>query len=83
MSMHDGSSDRSFMVDPLNYLFSASLNKTFPSFLFSAQKTWYGGADLNFWNYISAVCYRVPNSCISSIAAIENIKSPAAKVNQP
>ncbi|XP_041371842.1 RUN domain-containing protein 3B-like [Gigantopelta aegis] len=43
------------------------------------QKTWYGGVDSNFWNYIATACHRIPNSCISSIGAIENIKSPAAK----
>ncbi|XP_067686207.1 RUN domain-containing protein 3B-like isoform X2 [Haliotis asinina] len=42
--------------------------------------TWYrGGDNRSFWEYVRAACRHVPQSCIASIDAIENIKSPSAK----
>ncbi|XP_071101301.1 RUN domain-containing protein 3B-like isoform X2 [Haliotis cracherodii] len=44
------------------------------------HRTWYrGGDNRSFWEYVRAACRHVPQSCIASIDAIENIKSPSAK----
>ncbi|ESO94308.1 hypothetical protein LOTGIDRAFT_118736 [Lottia gigantea] len=44
------------------------------------QKNWYGGAEnLHFWTYIKQACKNIPQSCISNIDSIENIKSMSAK----
>ncbi|XP_046580983.1 RUN domain-containing protein 3B-like isoform X2 [Haliotis rubra] len=44
------------------------------------RTTWYrGGDNRSFWEYVRAACRHVPQSCIASIDAIENIKSPSAK----
>ncbi|OWF35338.1 RUN domain-containing protein 3B-like [Mizuhopecten yessoensis] len=46
-----------------------------------AQKTWFALDEdqLHFWGYIKVACKKVPNSCINSIANLENVKSPLAK----
>ncbi|XP_052092537.1 RUN domain-containing protein 3B-like [Mytilus californianus] len=45
-----------------------------------AQRTWYGIEEVRpFWDFIQTACRYLPNNCITSIATLENVKSPIGK----
>ncbi|XP_063423327.1 RUN domain-containing protein 3B-like [Mytilus trossulus] len=45
-----------------------------------AQRTWYGIEEVRpFWDFIQSACRYIPNNCITSIATLENVKSPIGK----
>ncbi|VDI70429.1 Hypothetical predicted protein [Mytilus galloprovincialis] len=45
-----------------------------------AQRTWYGIEEVRpFWDFIQSACRYLPNNCITSIATLENVKSPIGK----